>query len=573
MRMSLSLLDPRGRTRQVSSTRSTARPDMTASRLAFAAMLFVALAVPARAQDPDPRLPSLTPREFEIRGDVRVDLPQIERQPLSGFGPPPRTYVVPADRAALTGAYDPSLDALPPLALAAPLEPASDLPISRYVRAEGTFGTERARTGRVDLSVPVASGQLVADVDYEGVGSTTDLGIVTYDDLTADVGIRTGGRLPFGIGAMAQVDRYAMPGVANLPTNIPNPLRRLTRVGARAEAGTPGAGAFDARVRFMADRLSPATDGADAFLGTSQSAALVDATARLTLLDRLRLDGGAGTVGLDGGIGQDARYAAGGASVVFETPDGISIALGARGLAYEVGAANGNGDAKAVSPVVDLSVPVGPTIRVFASNDPRLVVRGLGDVAEANPFVVDRPVVAPDLLRIDARAGAELVSGGTTLRAFAHLTDAPTWLYFERAADGRFLEVYQSARLQGITAEAAFLLPSGISFDAGATVRETELVNSGGEIPFVAPMVARAGIQVPFSRGRLSATIYHEGKRPIDATQEAEAFTFVSAGARFDITPQISALLQADRLAGTVEQWPNYPLPNRAVRGGLRVTL
>ena len=56
---------------------------MTAFRLAFAAAVCLGVAPGVAAQDGEPRLPSLTPREFEIRGDVRVDLPQIERQPLS----------------------------------------------------------------------------------------------------------------------------------------------------------------------------------------------------------------------------------------------------------------------------------------------------------------------------------------------------------------------------------------------------------------------------------------------------------------------------------------------------------
>ncbi|MEM1057528.1 MAG: hypothetical protein AAGI52_18580 [Bacteroidota bacterium] len=544
------------------------------SRLVLVAALSSFALIPeASAQDPDPRLPSLTPREFEIRGDVRVDLPQIERQPLSGFGPPPRTYVVPADRVAITGAYDPSLDALPPLTLAAPVEPPSDLPTARYVRAEGTYGNEAARTGRLDLSAPVASGQFTADVDYEGVGSTSTLDEVSDDRLTADAIIRTGGAVPLGIGASVLVDRYAMPGVENLPTNIPNPLRRLTRLGARAEVGLPDASPFEGRVRFVSDRLAPATDGAGPLIGESQSGSLLDATARLTLRNRIRLDGGIGAIGLDEGVGQDARFAAGGGSVLFTARNGTELLIGARGLLYEVGSLNGNGDARAVSPIVDLSIPVGTSLRLFGSNDPRLVVRGLGDMAEANPFIVDRPVVAPDLLLVDARVGAEIVSGGITLRGFAHYTDAPTYLFFQRAPDGRFVEVYESVRLQGVTGEAAWVLPGGISVDAGATFRETELVEGGGEIPFVAPLVFRGGIQIPFSRGRLSATVYREGERPVGAAQDIDGFTLVSADARLDLTSQIALLVQADRLVGSVEQWPGYPLPGTAVRGGLRVTL
>lgn len=546
---------------------------MTAFRLAFAAAVCLGVAPGVAAQDGEPRLPSLTPREFEIRGDVRVDLPQIERQPLSGFGPPPRTYVVPADRAALTGAYDPSLDALPPLALLAPSVPPSDLPMTRYLRAEATYGNEAARTARLDLSIPVASGQFTADVDYEGLGSTSDEGVVSFDHLDATAGIQSGGALPIGLFGTATVSRYAVPGLVNPPTNFMNPLRRLSRFGAATTLGTEGVGPIDARVEFTADRLAPATDGAEMLLGESQSGAKVEGRVRVRPVAGLQIDARGGAAGLDEGIGQDMQFGSAGAAYEFTSRAGASLLLGARAMAYEVGSQNGDGYARAIAPIVDLSVPIGNALRAFGSNSPRLVSRSLGDLAETNPFVQDRPDVAPDVLRADARAGVELVAGGLSLRGFALFVDAPTYLFYQRAPDGRYVQVYDSIRMQGLGLEASVVLPSGISLDAVVTARETELTEGGGEIPFVAPFTARGGLQVPFSRGRLSATLYREGKRPVNTTDSVDGVTLLSADARFDVTSQISVLLQADRLAGAVEEWPGYPLAGTAVRGGVRVTL
>ena len=547
------------------------------ARLALAAAL-AAFSLPAMAQDPtpEPRVPSLTPREFEIRGDVRVALPQIERQPLSGFGPPPRTYVVPADRAALTGAYDPDLDALPQITLAEPVQPPDDLPTPRHLRAEATYGANAGRTGRFDLAAPVASGQLTADVDYDGVGWSTDRRGLAYDRLRGTAGIRTGGRFQFGlecVGSRGSVWGAGCPRVSGGSDRIP--LRRLSRFGGSATLENIGSTPFEATVRYSGDRLAPASGGADVVLGASQSSALVDATARITFANRVRFDGGAGSVGLDGGFGEDAQYAAGGGALLLGRPGGIELALGARALGYRVSADNGDGDATAISPIVDLSFPAGPNLRLFASNDPMLTVRGLGDLAETNPFIADRPVVAPDVLRINARAGAELVSGYARLRGFAHLTDAPTWLVFESAPDGRFFEGYESVRIQGVTAEATVVVPSGITLDASVTVRDGEITDGGGEIPFFSPTLLRAGVQIPFSRGRMALTAYREGERPADRTDrtQAEAFSLISGDVRFDITRSLAVLLQADRLAGSVEEWPGYRLPGMTVRGGLRVTL
>ena len=544
------------------------------SAVALAALL----ALPAAAQDPqtgDPRVPSLTPREFEIRGEVRVALPQIERQPLSGFGPPPRVFVLDDDRAALTSAYDPSLDALPPLALAPPEEPEADLPVARALRAEGTYGADAGRTGRFDLAIPVASGALTADVDYDGVGWSTDLTGLAYDRLRAQGEVQTGGRVRLGIGGGFYADRYGMPGVREEQNLSGNPLRRLTRATGHASLEGIGASPFGLRVSYAADRFGPADDADGIVLGSTQSGAQVDARAHATLLGRLRVDGAAGTAGLDGGLGEDAQYAAGGGAFVFTAETGAEIVLGARALAYRVAAGFGDGEATAVAPIVNVSFPLGPTARLFASNDPQIVARGLGDVALANPFVDDRPVVAPDLRSYDARAGAELTSPRVRLRGFAHYTQAPTYLIFERGAGGMFVEGYETVRIQGITAETTVLIAGGVSLDAGVTFRDGEIDDNGGSVPFLAPFVARAGLQVPFRRGRVGITFYREGERPTDRFGGADApsFALLSADARLDLTRSLALLFQADRLAGAVEEWPGYRLPGNTLRGGVRLTL
>src|SRR5690606_41605007 len=84
------------------------------------ALLLALAPLAATAQPDDERLPDLTPSVFEIQGELEIDLPQLERQPLSGFGPPPRTYVVPAQRPPATPPYSPPLVRPPTLPLAPP---------------------------------------------------------------------------------------------------------------------------------------------------------------------------------------------------------------------------------------------------------------------------------------------------------------------------------------------------------------------------------------------------------------------------------------------------------------------
>jgi hypothetical protein len=70
-------------------------------------------------------------------------------------------------------------------------------------------------------------------------------------------------------------------------------------------------------------------------------------------------------------------------------------------------------------------------------------------------------------------------------------------------------------------------------------------------------------------------TAYRESERPADRFDGTQAppFAHVSADVRFDVTSSLSVLLQGDRLAGSVEEWPGYSLPGMTIRGGLRLTL
>ncbi|OZC02853.1 hypothetical protein [Rubricoccus marinus] len=540
-------------------------------------LLGAASAASAQDPTPDPRVPSLTPREFEIRGDVRVALPQIERQPLSGFGPPPRNYVVPADRAAVTAAYDPDLADLPALVLAPPSQPDADILVPERLRAEGTYGNSAARTGRFNLALPVASGQLLADADYDGLGASDDADEVGFDRLSGGASIRTGGAVQFELFGRGLFDRYGLPGIRERQNLTSTPIRSLTQF--EGGVGVEGLGAtpFLLQARYSADRLEPENASLMSGIGEDQSAGQVDARGEITLFDRVRVDAGGGVIGLDGGLGQDVQYGAAGAAIRLGRPGGPELTLGARGLAYTVASGAGDGDATAIAPIVDLSIPAGPTIRLFASNDPMLVTRGLADHFQVNPFATAQPVLAPDVLRVNARAGAEITNGPVRLRGFAHYVEAPTWLVFDRSGDGLFIEGYESVRVQGVTAEAAIVSRSGISFEAGVTLRESRISDSGGVnvIPFYAPNTARAGVQVPFSRGRLALTAYRVAERPADRADRtsAPAYGVLSADARFDIASMISVVAQADRLAGTVEEWPGYRLPGTTVRAGLRVTL
>lgn len=525
----------------------------------LAALGLAALPALAHAQTPDDeRLPSLTPRVFESRGTVRVSLPDLERQPLSGFGPPPRTYVVPAEREPVTQPFAPDLDALPVYVLDAPPEPAVSLRRPNSFRVEGGAGLQTARYGRLDLATTGAAGQFFVDADYDGVSG----GEVGFDERVGDdrIAVRAGGQ-SFGAGRVrieghAVLDRYSTPVTAD--------FERRERRALGAEVGVAGFGpvAYDAEVRFEQSRLGR-TDGTEV---TTEGR--LEAEGRVGLLgDRVRLDAAGGTAGLGSG-GADVQYGSAGAAVALRSPSGAALVLGVRGLVYD---GTRGGQSQSVGPIIDLSLPLGG-LRVFATNTPRLAVRSLSELAALNPFVQQDLLVVPDAIPVDARAGVELGGDALRVRAFGLGLYAPTFLVFERGGGALYTEDYVEATVVGAGADVAFSAPTGASASAGVELRRAR-TGAGEDVPFYAPLVGRAGVQVPFPRGRVGLAAYAEGPRPTGrlGSEDAAAWALVSLDARYDVLPAVALTLRGERLVGEAERWPGFPRPPFAVMLGLRL--
>ena len=522
----------------------------------------VALAVPAVAvaqPDDRSRLPSLTPAVFESRGTVSVALPTVERQPLSGFGPPPRTFVVPADRQSVAQPFDPDLDGLPALALAPPPEPAADVRDLRRVRAEAGGGAHVSRYGRFDLSGASASGEFFVDADYDGVSGSDER--VRFDR----VDLRAGGR-SFAPGRVRIEGHALLDGYAT-PASPVNGRRQRRALG--AEVGLEGLGRapYALVVGFEQGQLSRADDREP-----ETNEGRLDARARLGLFqDRVRLDAAAGTAG-DGGFGSDVTYGAVGGAVALGDPEGARLVVGARLMAFDGSATAGGGDGQAVGAILDGQLPLG-TGRAFLTNDPHVGVRSLGDLTETNPYVRADPIVFPDLVPVDAQVGIEFRPRAARVRAYAMAMHAPTYLVFEPSGGGQFGEAYVEATAGGLGADVTVAAPLGVSASAGLEVR-AGTVEGGDRIPFYAPLVGRAGVQVPFlqGRGRVGLSALAESARPTtrQGNDDAPAWGMVALDARYDLVGPFAAVLRGERLVGPAERWPGSPEPPFTVMLGLR---
>ena len=525
------------------------------------ASLLVLLLAPALAvAQPDDRsqLPSLTPAVFESRGTVAVTLPAVERQPLSGFGPLPRRYVVPAEREPVTLPFIPDLDALPALALAPPPEPPATSLVVRHLRAEGGAGAYVARYGRLDLSAAGAAGEFFVDADYDGIGET--VGRVDFDRVEVRGGGRSGGPVRVRIEGQGLVDSYSTPGIGF------GDRRQRQMVG--AEAGIEGVGAvpFALAVGFEQGRLSRPDDAEESTEGR------LDAAGQVRLLgERVAVDAAAGTAG-SGTVGTDVQYGAAGLAISLTSPAGLRLTLGARALAYDASAAAGAGNAQTVGPIVDVEVPLGPTATAFARNDPHVGVRSLTDLTTDNPYVLEDPLVVPDVVPVDARVGLELRPGPARARVYGLALVAPTYLAFESVSSG-FDAVYLDAQAFGLGADVAITHASGVSASAGLEVRDGQA--DGEELPFFAPLVGHLGVQVPLpgGRGRVGLAAHAESARPVDriGDLDAPAFGRLSLDARYAVAGPLAVVLRGERLLGEAERWPGFPEPPFTVLLGLRL--
>ncbi len=533
------------------------RPAVLPRVLRSAALVVLALVCSeARAQDPNPGLPSLTPRVFTSTGPARVNLPSIPRQPLTGFGPPPRQYVVPAEREPVEEPFVPQAEALPPLALAGPAEPVLSSRPRRVLRAEAALGSYLARSARLDLEAAGESGLFFVSGALDGASPSSEY--VRADRLTVRAGGQSYAAGRLRLEGFVTADAYTLPGTAELD--------RRRRFAAGTTLGVSGLGSvpYDVRAGYTQSRLSGA--GGDADEGR------FDAEARVGLSrDRVRLDATGGVAGVGGG-GSSAPYASLGVAYATGRADGARLVVGVRGLLSQAADA-GAADTRAVGPILELSLPLSPALALFATNAPHLEVRSLAALAALNPVVQAGAAVAPDVVPVDARGG---VSFGQVarVRLYGLATYAPARLVFQRSGGGFYATSFIRTTTAGVGADVTFGSDDAVSASAGVEARTGS--SEFGDYPFFAPLVANAAIAAPFARGRGRAgiTAHVESKRPDDTSGavDAPAFGLVGLDARFDIGGPFAVVARAERLVGTVERWPGFrEAPFTAVLG-LRLT-
>ncbi len=564
--------------------------------------LVAALAAPeARAQQrPDTTrqaLPDIAPREVEIRGQLEISLPALERQPLTGFTDPALVPPLPPHRPAL----DPYERAqTPPQALPGQAR-AGD--VLRYPPpAKGLFevgaGRYFSRFGLAHVTLPLSAHETLAlRLDYRGSSGHTPFEgrpslDASFDALDGRLRIGTQQEaFSLGLALDGFLRTYTLYGARSNTSSVHAQPERRGR-GGRGTLRFSLAGPVPVALAATYGETYYVTDLFEEGEGTDPERRAqrlaVRADARAEIGGRPATVGAALTVtGLDtgGSLRSDLTTFDGGATYQLLATPTYDLTVGGRALIVHTRrpeATGAMGTSIYPSPVVRFNWHPRPNVTVYAENQPGLEAHRLADLFQEAPFLVPEPLLAPTVRFLDAEAGVQLFAGPVELRAQAGLRQMPHFLYFEAADQERYTRGFTAAHYG-----EARVLHAGASFSVrplpalqasiSASVRNGRLTGTGDDtiIPYFAPVVGQALLSYRFldGRGLFQFTGTFEGMRYVDQQKSVQLDPFFNLDLQlaYDITSSLGAVLRVQNIGGGMTRWRYYPQAPLVVMTGLRV--
>lgn len=559
-----------------------------------------------------PALPTIAPREIEIRGELEIALPSIERQPLSGFNPPPRVPEPSTDRRPYIGAYGPSNVALGPDLpdmpgpQAALQQPAP--PLNGELSAGG--GRYFSRHATAMVTAPISRYEAVSfDGHYRGSNghepydepsSTAETAFDTFDGQVYLQSRRDRFGLDLGVGGFfdtytaygAQLD----PGVDFAGSPDLSPDREGQNIALTVGLDTYGRVATELNAGYhntqyattVFDEIESAEQRftVDGTLHlplqwpTTVSAALEHAT-----VDRPENATDATVTGVDAGAAVElfttpTLTLEGGAKVLafsaqYPTPSNPQIESGVLGIVAE------DASPTYVTPTAALHWYPQDGLSAYVKNTPHLSGNGLADLFQENPYLVRHPLVEPTVVTTNLESGVTLYRGDVRLAGRAGYRHAPNYPIFvpDRFTvfnRGFFAVGYTSARILHGGVDLSYRHGSGFEATVGATVRNGQFTATDTALPYFAPVTAEGMVSYAFpgQKGYIQLTTDFQSARYLDASEQEQIDPFWNLDLRiaYDITPLLGLTFSVENIStGTLERWNRYPQAPLTLGTGLRV--
>lgn len=585
------------------------------STLSSALLLSVVAVSPAYAQEQQdqPALPDIAPREIEIRGTLEISLPSLERQPLSGFNPPPRIPDIPANRMPYVGSYTPDRSDLPqptpdPPQLQVQLDQPAP-PLNGELEAGGGRYFSRFATG--SLWLPLSTQESITiDGDYRG-----SAGFEPFDDqpdvespfdtFTGDIGFqsrRDAVSIDATVGGF--YDTYTLYGsTVNTQNSLsPSIIDQPDRTGAHLEAHTDVQTHGDIALGLNGN-VSGTEYETDVFTGTPSNDSLLTER-RIELGGDLRIPVGSAQGQVDvmfttAGLGAEGRFEDdlttldGGLSAQLLTRPGLHVHVGGRFLAASIGpeassTSTERRSARFLAPSFEIDWTANDAVSFFLQNQPGVTSHSLADLLQENPYLFGNTGVQPSLRTTDAEGGVRVFSGPLQLVARAGYQYTVNHQYITNAAAtaptpnrplyvaGTFSTQYASARIVHTGVEVSLQRMAGVEVSVGATYRNGQLVGPDVAIPYFAPFTGYTVVSYAFAdqKGLIQLTGRAESARYVDLTETTQVDPYVDLDleASFDVTSSLALLFGIENMTGTApERWDRYPQPPLVFTSGIRV--
>lgn len=564
--------------------------DLSRMRYLILISAFLAPAVFAQSDDP---LPDLTPREFEIRGELQVSLPDLQRQPLEGFTPPPRTYVVPADRRAYTAAYGHDFSTLPHSPPTTPEPPTILRSQPRTGQIDMLAGRYLSRIGRLTLN----AGGFGMNVGYSGFSGFEPLPDISETAVDANnvhgsIGYTTGNDIIFSITGDGQysnfgyIHPFALSEISQTLSEMGLNLR-LERV---PENPQSMGFAFSARVATSdAQRSNNLVSDTGTFYfldGHSEHLFAFNGGVSTGLLD---VD--FGVTHLTGDLHENSvlplnaysphvEYPVtgfhAGAAAEFPLVRRHAGTLGLKLLGYTSALQD---EVKLYpAPYIHAEMVTDGGIRLFATNTPEIRMRSQMDAWRFNPYRNTFPSPLPEVLIANAQAGLEIQNEYVRVRAYGLGRYAHNTPFSFRVDDNLSYnsDIHSTTQFGGGTDVTLYL--GETSFSLGGEYRATRFIDPDDadlpqrEVPFTAPLIGNATLAVPFNgtRGLIQSTMYLEGKRPTFNDEDAPAWANLSVEIHYRLAGRFALIARGDNLTGSAGRWPGFPRPPAIITGGIR---
>lgn len=579
-------------------------PDLRTIRaFAFALCLFASVGLsPAHAQDddtaPDPALPEIAPREIEIRGELDIAFPSLERQPLVGFNPPPLIPEPVANRRPFVDDYKqeradlPQSIPEPEISSASLQRPA--LPLTGLISGGG--GRYLTRFANGHLRVPLSNSETVTlGVRYRGSD-----GFQPYDDfedvetpydfVNGTFGFETRqNTYAVGFDLEGYLNQYTLYGAEANPSRPV--LDRPDREGQFAQGGVTfdTFGSFPLMVRGTFSQTTYESeifvDAPDGPLDITEQRLHITANSRIPFDNRaVLIDGLFETAGFDDAGAFEANallYSASLSGIVVSQPN-LTVRLGARVLGIGADRADGDRrDATYISPVGRVEFDLQPGVSLYAQNTPRVVAHPVHELFQDNPYLLPRPDVQPSLIPFNAEGGLRIRTRPVELKAFGGYVQASDYMYMQAAnvtayESGFFNTFYDSARILRVGGEVALQGLDDVQVSLGVTYRDGQLTDVDTAIPYFAPLTARGLVSYAFDDGRglVQLTGRLEGERYTDTSESEQLGTYADLDleASYDFSNALGVMVLVQNMtSGSLERWQNYPQPPLIVTSGLRV--